>query len=444
MTAPPLPPVPAAGAEPSAVVLDRLLALHPRVIDLSLGRILRLLRRLGNPHRRLPPVIHVAGTNGKGSVVAMLRSIVAAHGQSSHVYTSPHLVRFHERIVIAGRRIDDPTLVALLTECETRNAGEPITFFEITTAAAFLAFANTPADVVLLETGLGGRLDATNAVERPVVTAITPVDLDHQDFLGTTLAAIAGEKAGILKPGVPCVLARQAPDADRAIRTRAAALAAPVISQGRDWHIAAEGAGLWFRGLDQEFRLPLPGLTGSFQIQNAGQAVALAARWLGEEFDPAAAGRGIASARWPARLQRLDAGPLVRRLPPGWELWLDGGHNPAAGRALAKALAGMNQGLPTVLISAMMANKDASGFLAPLAGRIDRMVAVPVPGTGSGMAPVDLALIATGLGVPVWLADDVTGALEALIHKQAAPARVLIAGSLYLAGDVLRRSEIAP
>jgi dihydrofolate synthase/folylpolyglutamate synthase len=327
-------------------VLSRLGGLHPKRIDavdgntLALDRIERLLAALGNPQDALPPVIHVAGTNGKGSTVATLRACLEAAGFRVHVFTSPHLVRFNERIRIAGTLIDDATLADLLEECERANLGAPITFFEVTTTAAFLAFARTPADFTLLEVGLGGRHDTTNVVRRPLVTAITPVSLDHQAFLGDTIAQIAGEKAGILKPSVPAVIGPQLAEAERVIEARAAALGAPLYRWQREWRAEERAGGMRYEGGRWHLDLPLPSLPGAHQLANAGTAIACLEQLAGGSLSATAIADGLRHIDWPARLQRLQRGPLVEILPRGWELWLDGGHNPAAGEVLGAAAAG--------------------------------------------------------------------------------------------------------
>ncbi|HVH03801.1 MAG TPA: folylpolyglutamate synthase/dihydrofolate synthase family protein, partial [Amaricoccus sp.] len=380
-------------------VLDRLTALHPKVIDLSLGRIERLLAALGHPERRLPSVVHVAGTNGKGSVVAMLRAGLEASGARVHVYTSPHLARFHERIRIAGALIDEDALVALLERCEAANAGAPITFFEITTAAAFLAMAETPADFALLEVGLGGRLDATNVVEAPRLSVVTPVSLDHQQYLGETLAEIAAEKAGILKPGVACLVGHQAPEALAAIEARAAAVGAPLAVANRDWQVWEEHGRMAFLDEAGLLDLPRPRLIGAHQVANAGIALA-ALRAL--RVDEAACAAAVTRAEWPARLQRLRHGPLVDAAGAA-ELWLDGGHNPAAGEALAEALSRLPP-RRLHLVCGMLNTKDVEGFLRPLAGR--RVVAAVEPELGSA-GGVDERAVAQALqpGRPLGAGD---------------------------------------
>lgn len=410
-------------------ILDRLAALHPRSIDLSLDRIRRLLAALDHPERRLPPAIHVAGTNGKGSTLAYLRGMYEAAGRRVHVYTSPHLVRFNERIRLAGTLIDDARLEDALARCEAANAGRPITLFEITTAAAFVAFADVPADVLLLETGLGGRLDATNVLDRPRVTCITPISLDHQDFLGSTVAAIAGEKAGIMRPGVPCVIGPQPTEAMDVFVARASALGVPLRRHGIEWRVAHDDEALVWRGADATWRLPLPGLPGEHQIGNAGMALACAALFGDVPSVPALAD-GLRHVEWPARLQRLTHGPLVDRLAPGSELWLDGGHNPAAGEVLAAALAGRDD-LPLHIVIGMINTKDPRGFLAPFAPLGARVAAVTIPGQPNAIAADDLVRAACEVGLQARAVGDAFAGLP------GEAARVLICGSLYLAGTIL-------
>lgn len=421
--------------------LDRLGRLHPKLIDLSLDRVWRLLEALGNPQDQLPPVVHVAGTNGKGSVVAFLRSMMEAAGYRVHAYTSPHLVRFNERIRLAGADIDDELLADLLEEVERANGDRPITFFEVTTCAAFLAFARVPADLVILETGLGGRLDATNVVTRPAVTVITQIAKDHEQFLGGHIEAIAAEKAHILKPGVPCIVAKQERKAAQIVELRSLEVGAPTVIEGKDFHIrAAVGGDLTYQGRAVTWHLPPPGLPGAHQVRNAGLALAAAER-LSDTFDlpETALSRGLASARWPARLQHLTKGPLVDLLPEGWELWLDGAHNPAAAKMLATFLRGWTD-RPLDMVMGMMGPKDADGFFKPLGPRIHRLRAVPVPDaeTGSGKTPDAVAEAARRQFVrDVGTADTVESALRALVAQADGPRRVLICGSLYLAGSVL-------
>lgn len=422
----------------AAAILDRLTRLHPRVIDLSLGRMHRLLAALGHPERRLPPVVHVAGTNGKGSTIACLRSIVRAAGFRAHVYTSPHLVRFNERIVVADIEVEDDRLAASLDACERANAGEPITFFEITTAAALLMFADTPADYALLETGLGGRLDATNVLARPAVTALSPISLDHQSYLGDTLAAIAGEKAGILKPDVPCVSAEQAPEAADVVHRRAAEIGAPLREAGRDWTVTASDGGFHWEGFGRSFRLPAPSLAGVHQLGNAGLAIACALALPRLTIDEALLARALAGIDWPARLQRLEQGRLASLLPKDWELWLDGGHNPAAGQVLASHIGAHWRDRPLFLIVGMLGNKDAAAFLSSLVSVAAGVFTVPIPQSAAGFSAEELARLASRPGLPARAAGSVAESLREIAAGHAGPpARVLICGSLYLAGAVL-------
>lgn len=416
-----------------------MLSLHPKSIDLSLGRIQRLLDKLGNPEAKLPPVIHVAGTNGKGSTCAYMRAGLEAAGRRVHVYISPHLTRFHERIRLAGELISEDHLAALLEECERVNAGEPITFFEITTAAALLAFSREPADQLILEVGLGGRLDTTNVVARPALTVITPVSLDHQDYLGNTLAAIAGEKAGILKPGVPGVIGPQEPEALRAIEATALRVGAPLRLWERDWESRAEAGRLLVEHRLGLFDLPLPALKGPHQIVNAGAAV-IALQAMGVT-DPEHLGRAMTEVQWPGRLQKLKFGPLLALAPRDSAIWLDGGHNPSAGRALAAHLdeeAIRAWPLPVDAICGMLDTKDAAGFLRPLAGRVRRMWTVAIPDAARTVSAESLAETARLAGLDAQAAPSLEAAMREIGAQTSPAGRVLICGSLYLAGVVLR------
>ena len=412
-------------------VLDRLSRLHPKIIDLSLDRVLRLLAALGHPEMRLPPVVHVAGTNGKGSTIAFLRAFFEAAGRRAHVYTSPHLVRFAERIRVAGSLPDDRALLALLEEVEAANAGAPITFFEITTAAAFLAFSRTPADVCLLETGLGGRLDATNVVAQPALTVITPIALDHQQLLGDTIAAIAAEKAAIIKPGTPCVVALQQPQADRVIAKRAAAVGAPLIKQGRDFSVCDN---LVYTSAAVEWALPPPGLTGAFQSGNAALALAAIERLGG--VDAAALARGMAGVDWPARMQRLTRGPLAGSLPEGWELWLDGGHNPHAAAAIALHAQGWRD-RPLYAVCGMLENKDIDGYFKHVGPCVQALRGVAIPGEHHALPAETVAAKAAAHGVPETRPAPSVGEAIGDLATHPGPARIIICGSLYLAGTVL-------
>lgn len=418
----------------SDAILDRMMTLHPKVIDLTLDRVHRLLAALGHPERQIPPVIHIAGTNGKGSTQAMIRAGLESAGQRVHAYTSPHLARFHERIRIAGQLIEEPQLAALLDECVTANGGEPITFFEITTCAAFLAFARTPADWTLLEVGLGGRLDATNVIDTPRLTIITPVSLDHQQYLGDTVAQIAGEKAGIIKRMVPCVVGPQTEEGLAVIEARAARLGAPLLVFGQHWHIGEERGRMIYQDDTGLLDMPLPNLPGPHQLQNAGAAIA-ALRHLG--FDGAACEAAVTRAVWPARMQRLRQGPLVDAAPQA-ELWLDGGHNPAGGQALAATLARMPK-RPTHLICGMLNTKDIGGYLRPLAAHAASLTAVSIPGEKNTL-PADVTeAAARAAGMTAAQADSVPDAVRRIATADP-KARILICGSLYLAGQVLREN----
>jgi dihydrofolate synthase/folylpolyglutamate synthase len=416
-------------------ILSRLLGLHPKIIDLTLDRVTDLLARLGNPERDAPPIVHVAGTNGKGSTQAMIRAGLESAGASVHAYTSPHLARFHERIRLAGRLIDDAALSALLEECERVNEGRPITFFEITTVAAFLAFARTPADWLMLEVGLGGRLDATNVIDRPRLTVITPVSYDHQQYLGETLAQIAGEKAGILKPGVPCVVGPQRDEALAVIEAQAEAVGAPLRIAGRDWTARAEAGRLAYEDADGLLDLPPPNLPGPHQIENAGAAVA-ALRALG--FDEAACAAAVSRAAWPARLQRLREGPLAEiARGAGVELWLDGGHNLAAGEMVSAHF----RSLPPArlaLVWGMLDTKDASGFIGCYRGLAAGVRAVDIPDAAASVPAEALAATARRAGLPAEAAPDVAAAVRDAAALAGPGGRVMICGSLYLAGVVLR------
>ena len=427
----------------SDAVLDRLTRLHPKLIDLSLGRIERLLERLGHPQAKLAPVVHVAGTNGKGSVLAFLRAMIEAAGGRAQAYTSPHLVRFHERIRLTGGPIEEGELAALLEACEVANGAAPITFFEITTAAAFLAFAREPADVVLLETGLGGRLDATNVIAEPRLTAITPVSVDHVQFLGTSIEEIAFEKAGILKPGVPAVIGPQAPQALAVIERRAAEVGAPLHRFGHEWRAGSERGGLMFERGNARHLYPAPALAGAYQIENAGVALACAELLDGFGLDEAARAAGLERARWPGRLQRLVRGTLVDPLPEGWELWLDGGHNAAAGEALAQDLAEWRE-RPLHLIYGMLNTKAAQGFLGPLAPFARSLHAVAIPGEAASLSAEEAARAATEAGFQASSSAGVAAALGEIVRdsgrdggRDGGTGRILICGSLYLAGHVL-------
>ncbi len=432
-------------------IVARLTALHPKRIDLSLGRIERLLATLNHPERHLPPVIHVAGTNGKGSTIAFLRAILEAGGKRVHTYTSPHLVRFNERFRLAaegqGRLVSDGALIAALEECERANGDEPITVFEITTAAGLLLFARHPADILLMEVELGGRLDATNVIAHPLASVITRISIDHTDFLGDSLEKIATEKAGILKRGVPAIVASQHRDALAVIERQAARLEAPLKIAGEDWTATEERGRLVYQDDAGLLDLPAPKLYGRHQFENAGLAIAALRTLTAFKLLPSAYEAGMTKAEWPARLHRLPQGALVDLAPPGSELWLDGGHNPDGGRAIAATLADLEERVsrPLLLIVGMLQSKDCEGFLRNFTGLARRMIAVPVPGAEKGVPAEELAATARAIGLPATSRDDLAEALDAARKLDLdPPPRILITGSLYLAGDVLRENGTLP
>jgi dihydrofolate synthase/folylpolyglutamate synthase len=403
--------------------LDRLHNLYPKLIDLSLDRLVRLLAALGDPHLNLPPVIHVAGTNGKGSCCAFIRAMAEAAGLRVHVYTSPHLVRFNERIRLAGHLVTDEALAAALDEIESVNAGNQITVFEAITAAAFLLFSRVPADLTVLEVGLGGKFDATNVIAPPRIAAITAISLDHQDFLGNEIHVIAAEKAGIIKPGSIAVTGAQDPSALAEIFRSAAAAGVKLLARGRDWNITTHNGQLHYRGMT----LPLPALPGAHQIDNAGIALT-ALLEAGFQIPESALAQGLRGAEWPARLQQLH-GALLAHLPAGATIWLDGAHNPAGAAAIAAQLDAWPG--PTTLIIGMKQSKDVVEFLAPLIPRAEKIYAVAEPGQHLAL-PVDSIITASGgIAIP---GPDITTALRQI----TTPTRVLICGSLYLAGEVLK------
>jgi dihydrofolate synthase/folylpolyglutamate synthase len=425
--------------------------LHPRQIDLGLDRMHRLLARLDHPEALLPPVIHIAGTNGKGSTIAYLRAILEAAGLRVHVYTSPYLVRINECFRIGekggGRLVSDADLRRVLEHCEQVNAGEPITIFEIETAAAFCLFAEHEADVVLLETGLGGRLDATNVIDRPIAVVITPVSMDHTELLGSTLTAIAGEKAAIIKRGAPVICAEQDPEAMTVIEAQGKRMRAPLHAAGQHWHVGVERGRLVYQDERGLMDLAAPKLFGRHQFDNAGLAIATLRAIETFRIGMPAFEAGIVNAEWPARMQRLVSGALVNQGPKGCEIWLDGGHNAEGGRVAAAALGDLEERVsrPLVVIAGMMANKDAGAFLANFAGLTRHIMAVPIPGRDNAM-PVDrLADAARALGMRVENAAGVEAALQALSRlAYEVPPRILISGSLYLAGHVLAINGTPP
>ena len=430
-------------------VLDALLAaafkLHPATIDLGLDRLLRLLARLGNPHQKLAPVFHVAGTNGKGSTCAFLRAGLEASGRRVHVYTSPHLVRFNERIRLAGSLIDDATLITTLRDVLDANGTAAITFFELTTAAAFLAFARTPADAAVIEVGMGGRLDATSVVA-PVVTGIAALGLDHQQWLGNSILDIAGEKAGIAKRGVPLVLSRYPKTVTARIAEVAGVAGARLLIRGDDWDAAVYEGALHFRDRAGKVALPLPRLAGAHQLDNAALAVAMLRAQDAVPVPDAALRAAMGWAEWPARLQKLESGPLVARLPAGSEVWVDGGHNPSAARAIADAFRGHPLAdRPFYLVAGMLDTKDAGGFFKPFAGRATAVYAVPIAGHAVH-APEVVVARAREAGLPGVAASDVGEAFTAIARgaDRARPPVVLVTGSLHLAGAVLAANGQPP
>jgi len=442
---------PAASPTPLGELIAQLLALHPRRIDLDLTRMHRLLAQLDHPERRLPPVIHVAGTNGKGSTIAYLRAILEAANLRVHVYTSPSLVRVNERFRLGraggGILIGDDELHAALVHCERANAGAPVTIFELETAAAFCLFAQHPADVTLLEVGLGGRLDATNVVDRPLASVIAPVSMDHTEFLGHTLMAIAAEKAGIIKPGVPVICAEQIPEAMTAIEQQAKRMRAPLHGAGREWHVNVERGRLVYQDDRSLMDLAAPKLFGRHQFDNAGLAIATLRVQELFKIDPSAFETGIVNAEWPARMQRLTSGVLVEQAPQASEIWLDGGHNAEGGRVVAAALGDLEERVsrPLVVIVGMMGNKDAGAFLANFAGLTRHIIAVQIPGRDNAMPPDRLADAARALGMRVETSVGVETALRSLTRlAYEVPPRILITGSLYLAGHVLGLNGTPP
>jgi dihydrofolate synthase / folylpolyglutamate synthase len=432
-------------------ILARLTALHPKLIDLSLERMWRILAALDHPERRLPPVIHVAGTNGKGSTIAFMRAILEAAQLAVHVYTSPHLVRLNERFRLGsngeGRLAQDEEIAAALAECECANNGAPITIFEMTTAAAFLLFARHPADVLLLEVGLGGRLDATNVIDKPLATVIAPVSYDHAEHLGDAIGKIAAEKAGILKRGVPAIIAAQPREALAVIERQAARLSAPLRIAGEDWTATEERGRLVYQDDVGLLDLPAPRLYGRHQFDNAGLAIATLRAIKAFELAPSAFEAGIARAEWPARMQRLTQGRLAALAPTGSEVWLDGGHNADGARAIANALADLEERVsrPLVLIMGMLASKDCLNFLKNFVGLARCVLGVPIPHQENTMAAETIVETARAIGFPAQASADVQAALAAIKQFDLHPApRILITGSLYLAGQVLAANGTPP
>ena len=413
---------------------------HPKVIDLSLDRINRLLESLGSPQNLLPPIVHVAGTNGKGSTLAFARAIAETAGLTVHTYTSPHLVKFNERLRIAGTIINDQDLLELVIEVEDINNGKPITFFEITTAIALLAFSRTPSDLVLLETGLGGRLDATNVITRPTVTALTPISFDHAAFLGDDLTHIAREKAGIIKRGVPCITTKQNHSVIKVIENIAEDLDAPLSIEDKDWWVAIKGERMSVISPEGQITSPLPNLIGPHQIQNAGLAIITLAELGDKRINRKAVAAGITNAEWPARMQRLTSGPLCAQLPDDWELWLDGGHNPAAGVAIASTIQGLTDN-PIHVITGLINTKTPAEFLTPLLKYSKSLTAVNIVDSDASFNADEIFTVATKIGFQAKTATSITDAIENIISVEKSPSKVLICGSLYLAGNILKENK---
>jgi len=434
---------------PIDAILARLLALHPKRIDLSLDRMWHVLDRLGHPEKSLPPIIHVAGTNGKGSTIAFMRAMLEAAGARVHVYTSPNLVHLNERFRLGGAGggvlVSDVDLAAALETCERANGDAPITVFEIETAAAFVLFANHPADAVLLEVGLGGRLDATNVVPQPLASVITPISIDHVDFLGDTLEQIAAEKAAIMRRGTAAVIGRQTEGPQSVLMRHAEEVGAPLHVAGQDWIASEERGRLVYQDRQGLLDLPSPRLFGRHQIDNAGLAVA-ALRAAGFRIATGAYEQGLLKVDWPARMQRLSTGPLVARAPAGSEIWLDGGHNPDGGRIVAAALGDLEERVsrPVVLIVGMLATKDLRGFLRNFTGLARRLIAVPMTSDKS-LSPEAIAQASQTIGIPADAATGIIPAFAAIARLDLSPPpRILITGSLYLAGEVLAANGTVP
>jgi dihydrofolate synthase/folylpolyglutamate synthase len=418
----------------SDTILERLMTLHPKIIDLTLDRMTRLLDLLGSPEKALPPVIHIAGTNGKGSTQAMIRAGLEASGDICHAYTSPHLARFHERIFLAGKTIAEQDLANYLSKCEKVNGKISITYFEITTCAALLAFSQNKADYTLLEVGLGGRLDATNVIEDPKITVITPISIDHQQYLGNTLSEIAFEKAGILKSNCFAIIGPQEDEALNVIEARALEVGATCKIYGQHWHVWEENGRLIFQDENGLLDLPLPKLIGAHQVQNAGIALATL-RYLGK--DSSSYDGAMLNADWPARMQKLKNGPLIT-LAPDAEIWLDGGHNKAAGHALSEAISRL-QSRKLFLIVGMLNTKDVMGYMQPLLNKSSDLYGVSIPGEAATMSAQETVDIAKDVGFKAIVSENVESAIKDIV-KYDHNARILICGSLYLAGNILKEN----
>ncbi len=429
--------------QPSAdMILKRLTQLHPKIIDLSLDRVEKLLQKLGNPQKKIPPVIHIAGTNGKGSTLSLIKSSLEASDKKVHAYISPHLVKFHERITLAGKLISDVDLCNYLTTCEKYNCNEDITFFEITTCAAFLAYSQTKADYTLLEVGLGGRLDATNTIESPQLCVITPISIDHEHFLGNTLQEISHEKAGILKKNVTAIVGKQDKRALKIIRNKASEIGAVLQVYGEDWFIKEIDGKLIFNNMYGKFTFPAPNLRGKHQIENAGMAIsALQHLKIGEKEISV----GLRNVNWPARLQLLKEGPLVELVKAqcnNSELWLDGGHNVAAGQKISETIRFL-ENRPIHLICGMMNNKDIFGFLKPFSKTISSLYGVKIPGQPQSFSQKKICETGKLLKIESYTAQSTKMALSTILNSpnKETPLRILICGSLYLAGYILSENS---
>lgn len=433
--------------------IEKLMGLHPKGYDLSLDRIRRLLEVLGNPHLKLPPVIHVAGTNGKGSASAFCRALLEAQDLSVHVHTSPHLVRWHERYRIGvkggpGQIVDDELFADALRRVAEANGGKPITVFEILTAVTFILFSEQPADVVVLEVGLGGRFDATNVVEKPAVCIIQPISLDHQAYLGDRVELIAAEKAGIMKRGVPVVIGHQEFDgAKDVLISTAERLGCPLTVFAQDFLAYEEFGRLVYQDEFGLMDLPLPRLPGRHQIGNAATAIR-AVKAAGYSVTEEIAEKAMLSVEWPGRLQKLTEGRLVERAPAGAEIWLDGGHNPGAGEVIAEAMASMEerQARPLHLVIGMINTKDPIGFFRAFVDIAHNVYTVPITGSDVGLDPVALAQSAAEAGLKALPMESLGQALDAIRERSedGVPPRIMIGGSLYLAGNVLAENGTIP
>jgi len=427
---------PKSGPLQSDILLARLNALHPKAIDLSLGRTRNLLRRLNNPEKLLKSIVHIAGTNGKGSTLAVIKSICEKAGLKVNCYTSPHLIRFAERIYLSGQNIVETTLSLILEECEEANAGSAITLFEITTAAAFLAFSRSPADITLIETGLGGRFDATNVIEDPLLTIITPISKDHTDWLGNTISKIAFEKAGILKPGSRALIGPQMSEANVVIENQAKKLGIETIMYGKDWRFSPSMDGFTLSAKDFNSDFPRPSLLGEHQVINSATAVMASKLLTKSVITDNFIKEGLISASWEGRLQKLQ-GPSTKYLPQGWSLWLDGGHNPSAAEAVAKVISKW-QDQPIHLIFGYMKNRNPKEFLKPLAKYIETLHAIDIPGEQSSLTASECKLAAQELKISATKSNSFLEAIEEITVRSKKPSRILICGSLYLVGDVLK------